>query len=171
MIAALLIGALLMPGVQTPDLPVGSAPPAVAIPHFPDRLHALVWRNWALVPTARLAAVVGAQPADIRRMGQAMGLPAPPRISAAQRKRSYLTVIRRNWHLLPYDQLLALLGWTPEQMAFTLREDDFLFIKLGSLKPACPPLHYRPPDADTLQREREIARIVREEFPGGLHAA
>src|SRR5579884_4445528 len=32
------------------DLPVGSAPAPVALPHFPDRLHAFVWRNWPLVP-------------------------------------------------------------------------------------------------------------------------
>ena len=48
--------------------------------------------------------------------------------------RGYVTLIRRNWHLLPYDQLLELLGMTPEQLAFTLREDDYLWIKLGSLK-------------------------------------
>ena len=94
-----------------------------------------------------------------------MGLGNPPRITGDQQARSYLTVIKRNWHLLPYEQLLQLLGWTPEQMGFTLREDDFLYIKLGNLKPQCEPLRYQPPDEATLQREREIARIVREEFP------
>lgn len=149
-------------------LPKGSAPPPVALPHFPDRLHAFVWRNWQLVPAERLAAVVSATKADILQMGQAMGLSGPPRITADQQRRSYLTVIKRNWHLLPYEQLLALLGWAPSQMAFTLREDDFLFVKLGSVKPQCEPLQYHPPDEATQAREREMARLIREEFPNGL---
>ena len=99
----------------------------------------VVWRNWSLVPIARLARGVGAKPADLLRLGHAMGLDGPPRITPEQQRRSYITVIRRNWHLLPYAQLLDLLDWTPEQLAYTLREDDFLFIKLGELKPKCAP--------------------------------
>ncbi|NLC55755.1 MAG: hypothetical protein GX774_02830, partial [Armatimonadetes bacterium] len=150
------------------ELPVGPAPAPVPSPHFPDRLHAYVWRNWQLVPLARLARVVGARPSDLRRLGKAMGLPDPPRITADQQRRSYLTVIRRNWHLLPYEQLLDLLGWTPAEMAYALREDDFLFIKLGSLKPRCEPLRYAPPEEAARAQAAAIARVVREEFPEGL---
>jgi len=76
-----------------------------------------------------------------------MGLGSPPRLPADMQRRSYLTVIRRNWHLLPYDQLCNWLDWSAEQMAFTLREDDFFYIKLGSLKPECAPLRWEAPDA------------------------
>ena len=151
--------------VTIADLPKGTAPLPVVAPHFPTPLHAFVWRNWPLVTPERMARVVGAKRADIVRMGRAMGLGKPPRITKDQQARSYLTVIKRNWHLLPYEQLLQLLDWTPEQMAFTLREDDFLYIKLGNLKPQCEPLRYQTPDENTLKREREIARIVQEEFP------
>ncbi len=113
-----------------------------------------------------MARVVGTTPKEIFRIGRAMGLAKPSRISADQQRRSYITVIKRNWHLLPYEQLLELLDWTPEQMAFTLREDDFLYYKLGSLKPECQPLRYTPPDEKTLEYEREIGRIIRKEFPG-----
>jgi len=150
------------------DLPVGKAPKPVGCPHFPDQLHAFVWRNWSLVKPERLARVVGARKSDIVRMGRAMGLGDPPRITRDQQMRSYITVIKRNWHLLPYEQILELLDWTPEQLAFTLREDDFLFIKLGQLKPKCEPVRYQPPDEKTLQREREIAKVVREAFPDGV---
>ncbi len=153
------------------DLPVGSAPRPVALPHFPDRLHAFVWRNWALVPMRQIAKTVGAKPEEIVRLGKAMGLPNPPRISALQQRRSTLTVIRRNWHLLPYEQLLILLDWTPEQLAYTLKEDDFLYIKLGSLKPNCPPIRYHLPDAATVRREEAIATIARSAFPEGLPPA
>jgi hypothetical protein len=149
------------------ELPKGSAPKPVALPHFPDRLHAFVWRNWQLVPAPRMGEVVGTGAKEIVRLGRSMGLVGPPRITLDQQRRSALTIIRRNWHLLSYEQLLQLLGWSAEQMAFTLREDDFLFIKLGSLKPRCEPLRHQPPEARTVAREQEIARILRAEFPGG----
>lgn len=149
------------------DLPAGSAPAPVDVPQFPDRMHAFVWRNWPLVPVERIAAVLGARREDVVLMGRAMGLGGPPRISVDLRRRSYLTVIRRNWHLVPYEQLLDLLEWTPERLAFTLREDDFLYAKLGSLKPRCERLVYAPPGEAALRREREIARVVREAFPDG----
>ncbi len=149
------------------DLPAGSAPAPVPAPHFPDRLHAFVWRNWQLVPAKRLAEVVGTSPGELVRLGRRMGLTGPPRITTAQQRRSALTVIRRNWHLLSYPQLLQLLGWTPAQLAFTLREDDFLFIKLGSLKPRCGPLKYEPPNAAARKREAEIAQVVATWFPQG----
>lgn len=155
------------PAMTAADLPRGPAPPPVPAPHFPDRLHAFVWRNWTLVPLERMAAAVGAEPEALRQIGRDLGLPAPPRIPRDQQRRSCLTVIRRNWHLLPYEQLLKLLGWTPEQLAYTLREDDFLWHKLGKLKPACAPLKYAPPGPAARQRAREIARLLREYFPAG----
>ncbi len=153
--------------VAAAQLPEGPAPEALSYHHFPDTVHAFVWRNWELIPAEDMARVIGAKPADVVRMGKAMGLGDPPAITEDLRRRSYITVIRRNWHLLPYDQLLDLLGWTEEQLAFTLREDDFLYIKLGSLKPHCEPLHYTPPDVNTLAQERLIAHEVRHAFPDG----
>jgi hypothetical protein len=71
---------------------------------------------------------------------------------------------------LPYEQLLSLLGWKADQMAFTLREDDFLYIKLGNLKPRCEPVRYTPSDQATRELEQEVARVVRTAFPAGLGA-
>jgi hypothetical protein len=155
-------------GLTAADLPRGGAPQPVPFPHFPDRLHAFVWRNWQLVPARRMGEVVGASAGDIVRLGRSMGLKGPPRITVQQQRRSALSVIRRNWHLLPYEQFLQLLGWTPEQMAFTLREDDFLFVKLGNLKPGCEPLRYHPPDTHAQARAQQIAGVLREEFPAGV---
>ncbi|MEX2168647.1 MAG: hypothetical protein WD851_05025 [Pirellulales bacterium] len=149
-------------------LPEGNAPDALVARHFPDALHAFVWRNWQVTPVERMAATVGAQPEEILALGRAMGLADPPAISDDQWRRSYITVIRRNWHLLPFDQMLTLLGWTSEQLEFTLREDDVLFTKLGLLKPKCAPIRYAPPSKETRERERQIAAIVAEEFPDGV---
>lgn len=89
----------------------------------------------------------------------------PPPIPPDRQSRAYVTIIKRNWHLLPYGQLLDLLGWTAERLAFALREDDALFVKLGSLKPACEPLRFAQADAGCLRREEEIAAVVAEFFP------
>ena len=152
-------------------LPKGNAPAALLTPHFPDRLHAYIWRNWPLVPVATLARVVEATRTDLVRIAQSMGLGKPPNITADQWRRSYLTIIKRNWHLLPYEQLLMLLGWNAEQLAFTLREDDFLYVKLGQHKPACARLKFVRPSEATQGRAKALARVIQEVFPEGLGRA
>lgn len=147
------------------SLPIGTAPDPVACPHFPDALHAFIWRNWTLVPADRMAETVKATTGQILEIGRSMGLPDPETISDDQWKRSYITIIRRNWHLLPYNQLLSLLGWSEEKMAYSLREDDFLFHKLGSLKPKCPVLLYNRPDNSIQKKTGSIADIFRK-LPG-----
>ena len=107
---------------------------------FPDRMSAYVWRNWGLVEKERLATVVGAKAEDIAAVAMQMGLAPDPVVLPEWATKGYITIVRRNWHLLPYDQLLALLGKTREEFRFSLMEDDFLWIKLGSVKPWCGPL-------------------------------
>jgi len=145
-------------------LPAGSAPKPVDVPHFPDRVHAFVWRNWSLVDPERMADLLGSSVDNVTALAASMGLPPAAPISPEQKVRGYITVLKRNWHLLPYEQLLAVLDMTPEQLAERLREDDFLYQKLGSLKPACPPLRYSPPDDAARARAAEIRRVVSEVF-------
>jgi len=147
-----------------PVLPAGSNPPALEFPHFPDRLHTFVWRNWSVVELERLAAVLGTSVENVAAIADSMGLPRYQPIPAEQKTRGYITVLRRNWHLLPYDQLLTLLDMSADQLAYSLREDDFLFTKLGRLKPRCEPLKYAPPGEEAGKRASEIKRIVRETF-------
>lgn len=146
------------------DLPMGSAPAPLEVPHFPSRLHALVWRNWQLVPPGKLAQVVGATEEQITRLADSMGLPPAGNLPPDLGRRAYITIIRRNWHLLPYDQLLKLVDMTPEQLSFALREDDFLFVKLGNLKPKCLPIHYEEPDQAARERAAEIKALVEGRF-------
>ena len=148
-------------------LPMGNAPVPLDAAWFPSRVHAFVWRNWALVPLKRMAEVVGAKTGDLEAIGRSLGLESPRGLTTAQRRRAHLTIIRRNWHLLPYEQLLTLLGWTAEKMAYTLREDDFFFQKVGSLKPRALPLRWTAPTAAETARAGEIAKLVRETFPNG----
>jgi hypothetical protein len=166
-VLSVVLGASLAPAGDM-ELPVGSAPEPLAFPHFPSRLHAVVWRNWQLVEPARLAEVLGATEEQIVQLAMSMGLPpaghAPPDLV----RRAYITILRRNWHLLPYDQLLKLVEKTADQLAFALREDDFLFIKLGSLKPRCAPVTYAEPDRTARERAARIKQIVEEHFGAEL---
>ena len=145
-------------------LPEGDAPAAIVSRHFPDRVHEFVWRNWNAVEPAKLAKVLGASERDITALAVSMGLPPGAKVPRELRERGYITLIRRNWHLLPYEQLLELLEMTPERLAFMLREEDFLWIKLGRLKPRCEPLRYHPPDEAARRRAAEIRRVVEADF-------
>ena len=145
-------------------LPQGDARAAIVSRHFPDRVHEFVWRNWNAVEPAKLAKILGASVQDVTALAESMGLPPDATVPPEMRERGYITLIRRNWHLLPYEQLLELLEMTPERLAFTLHEDDFLWVKLGRLKPQCEPLRYHPPDEAARRRAAEIRRVVEEDF-------
>ncbi len=145
-------------------LPHGAARPALVSRYFPDRLHEFVWRNWNAVEPAKLAKIVNGPVEGIAAIAESMGLPPAAPVPSAMRERGYVTLIRRNWHLLPYEQLLPLVEMTAERLAFTLREDDFLWVKLGSLKPQCEPLRYHPPDEPARRRAAEIRRVVEDVF-------
>lgn len=151
------------------QLPVGAAPQPLSIPHFPDTLHAVIWRNWDVVDAAALAGVLKGTVEQITEIAQSMGLPPQRDIPADELSRNYMTFLRRNWQLLPYEQLCPLLGWTPAETLTALNEDDFMYYKLGRLKPAAPPVYYTQPDAAARARAAEIARIVKEDLGDAIH--
>ncbi len=153
------------PGTADSLPPVDPRAP-VAFAHFPDRVHAFVWRNWEMVSLERMAEVLDTTPEKVRDMGLSMGLPTHRTPGAEYQQRGYITIIRRNWHLLPYEQLLQLLGWDADKLAFALREDDFLWIKLGSLKPSCSALHYSEPNEVAAKRCEQIKEVVTASFAG-----
>jgi len=138
---------------------------ALCFPHFPTRLQAVIWRNWGLVAPETIARAVGASSEQVTDLAKQMGLPASPHVDPVWLKRSYVTIIRFNWHLLPYEQLLILLDWTEEQLEFALKEDDFLWVKMGSLKPQTEAVVYRPLTPDEQRRTLQLREQVRTHFP------
>jgi len=137
------------------------APKPIPEPHFPDRLHLFVWRNWELANAGRLAQVLGTTPERVLEVGASMGLPEKPELSRDQLRRIYITVIRQNWHILPHEQLMRLLDWEPAQYEYHLKEDDFLSNKLGA-KPQCDRLEYEEPSPEAKQCAGQIRRLVEE---------
>lgn len=151
--------------MKVSELPAGSAPVPLSSAVFPRRWQNFIWRNWGLIPPDRLAAVLRAPEEEVLRAAAEMGLPHPGKISCQWITRGYLTLIRNNWHLLNYEQLLELLDWTPEKMAYTLKEEDFFWHKLGNLKPACPELRMTPLDDEEKKRTAHIREVVQKFFP------
>jgi hypothetical protein len=140
----------------------------VPAPHFPNTAYAVVWRNWQLVAPERLAAVLGTSVDHVTELAASMGLPREVSVPREMRERGYITLVRRNWHLLSYDQLLQLLDMTDGELAFRLREDDFLYHKLGQSKPRCEPVKFREPDDAARRRAAEIRDIVQKHFGRAL---
>ena len=154
---ASLQGAMTLPGEPCTRAPVSFAP-------FPDRLSAYVWRNWFCVPKGRLAKVVGASTEELEAFAREMGLPPQPAILPEWRRQGYITIVRRNWHLLDYDQLLETIDMDREEFAFRLKEDDFLWHKLGKVKPMCGKLKWNGVEVEKCKGARQrIAAILKEE--------
>ncbi|MCR4920536.1 MAG: hypothetical protein K5945_02345 [Bacteroidaceae bacterium] len=135
--------------------------------HFPSRMHTFVWRNWGLVPASRLAKILSTSEKNVRRVAVSMGLEAHPKVDPAwTSSKGYITLLRRNWHILPYEQILTLLDMTQEELEWCLYEDDFLFVKLGRKKPKCEQLVFQEPTDEMNRRAAEIATLVRANKPG-----
>lgn len=114
-----------------------------------------------MIPAEKLARVLGTSKRNVERLAESMGLNRKQRIEEEWgTSRGYITIVRRNWHLLPYEQLLMLLNMSREELAYRLIEDDFLWTKLGKVKPKCEPLSYTEPDKHTQEKAARFAMDV-----------
>ncbi|MCZ2078443.1 MAG: hypothetical protein LC130_26015, partial [Bryobacterales bacterium] len=156
------LGANQRPGARVED------PPAIVSEYFPDRVHEFVFRNWTAVAPGKLAQVLGCSVKEIQSLAESMGLSPAVTVPREVADRSYTTIIKRNWHILPLKQLEQLVDMTSERVQFVLREDDMLWYKLGLLKPRCEPIAYRAPDEAARRRAAEIRALVENEFGKGV---
>ena len=77
---------------------------AVNYDYFPHRQYAFVWRNWAVVPKEKIAQILSTSTENVEKLATSMGLPAVQSVEPEwATTRGYITVLRRNWHLLPYE--------------------------------------------------------------------
>ena len=74
-------------------------------------MHAFIWCNWESVPLERMAKVLDTTIENVRGAGRSMGLPPHRQPGPEFLQRGYISLIRRNWHLISYDQMLVLLDW------------------------------------------------------------
>ena len=140
---------------------------AIEYDYFPTRWQAVVWRNWGYVPVERIAEALSTSCEKIREAAEVLGLNPDEPVNEAWGKRGFLTTIRENWHLCSYEQILTLLNISSEELAFILKEDDFMWIKLGSLKPMVDAPKYAALTDVELQQTRQIAELLKDRFPAG----
>ena len=146
--------------MEIKDLPVGDAPAALEFSYFPTRFLAVIWRNWNLVAPEKLASLLQTSVENIEKCASLMGLKRDDAQLELWKNRGFQTIIRRNWELLDYDQILEILDWTADQLFFTLKEDDFFFYKLGLHKPQCGKVVYRELTPEETARAGKIGELV-----------
>lgn len=140
---------------------------AVELLHFPTKHQAFIFRAYEYVPAEKIASVLGTDVATVKQAAKEMGLPDynPGELWL---KRGYITIIRRMWHILPYDQLLELLDMDEYMLARTLRDDDFLNVKLSD-KPYCERVVWRELTDEEQAKTRKIKRAMEELDFSGEH--
>lgn len=112
--------------------------------HFPTHMQCFIYRNWGTVPPSKLAQVLETDEQTVLQLAVDMGLDTSIEIDPIWYEAGYITIIRNNWHLLTYNQLCLLLDWDSDKLAYIIKEDDFLSVKLGNFKTDCPQLKYQP---------------------------
>ena len=127
--------------------------------HFPTQMQAVVFRMWDMVPKAKLAKIMETTIENIDKLAKGLGLPEQT-VHPDWKSKGYITIIRSAWHILPYEQILDILEWDEFKLAYILKEDDFLDLKLGAHKPSCPKVVYRELTEDEQKKTGEFLHYM-----------
>ena len=131
---------------------------AIPLSHFPTRHQAFIFRACEYVPMEKIAEILKTDVEAVRQAAADMGLPQYEP-GNAWLKKGYITIIRRMWHVLPYEQLLELLDMDEQTLAMLMRDEDFLHVKLSD-KPRCERVVWRELNDDEKKRTQEIKKIM-----------
>jgi hypothetical protein len=131
---------------------------AIPLPHFPTRHQAFIFRAYEYFDSDKIADILGTSKETVEKEASAMGLPKYDKKDVWQKK-GYITIIRRMWHILPYEQLMKLLELDEAELATIMREEDFLDFKLGK-KPICEPVVYRELTKEEKEKTEKIKRVM-----------
>ena len=91
-------------------LPVPAEEKTLPVNHFPTPHQTLIFRLWDMVDYRRIAKVLKTDEDNVLRCAEEMGL-APQNVPQAWMSRGYIAIIKAVWNLLPYEQILELMGW------------------------------------------------------------
>ena len=149
-------------------LPQVSDRAAMNYDYFPTVWQAVLFRCWGMVPHDRLARILKTDEATLEREAERMGLDAGSIPDPEWLKRGYLTIIRETWHLLSFGQMVECLGISEEYLAFLLKEEDFLWHKLGHMKPRTGETVYAPLNPEQIRATERMREVVRAVFPEGI---
>ncbi len=128
----------------------------------PTAWQTVLLRLYGLVDEETLASVLKTTPKVIGQEAKRLGLEGISYQSVWQEK-GYVTILRSVWNVLPYSQIYTLLQIDEAELAYRLKEDDFLGGKLGE-KPECEEVVYEPLTEQERAKTDECAKIIRENF-------
>ncbi len=127
--------------------------------NFPTAWQTVIFRNFRMAPNENIAKILSCTPEDVEREALRMGLRAGE-TDPNWLTRGYITIIRNNWLLLPYDQIQTLVAMDDERFDFVINKEDFLWYKLGKTKPEREPIYYSPLTEAEIKATEEIAKVV-----------
>ena len=126
---------------------------------FQTTWQAVIFRNYGLVPNDVLANLLDCDIKTLQSEALRLGLKNVTATSNFNKK-SYITLIRNNWLLLPYEQICTLISVSEDRLDFILQNDDFLSIKLGSFKPYCEKVKYYPLTAEQIEKTEVLSAKI-----------
>lgn len=135
--------------------------------NFPCIWQTVIFRNYGFVSSDNIASVLGCDVTTIENEAKRLGLDNV-KFDENWLKLGYMTIIRNNWFLLPYNQLLVLLGFSEEKLDFILKNEDFFGEKLGSFKPELAEVFYELLTKEQIEKTEQIARLIRSEYSDGF---
>ncbi len=145
--------------------PVGNN--AIDLLHFPTKHQAFIFRAYEYISPETIAKVLRTSPQNVRQAALDMGLPNY-KSNDIWLNRGYITIIRRMWHILPYEQLLELLDMDEQTLARIMREEDFLDVKLSN-KPHCERVTWRELTDAEVKKTQKIKKVMETlDFSGKL---
>ncbi len=140
-------------------LPMVSNKKAIKYDYFPTSWQAVIWRNYGYIPTDRIAKALKTTEEIINSEIKRLGLDSLD-TNKMWEKRGYLTTIRENWHLCSYKQIMTLLNIDENKLSFILKEDDFMWVKLGEMKPDVTEPLYKPLTDKERKETEKIAELI-----------
>ncbi len=129
----------------------------------PQKWQTVLLRNYGLVKTSTIASVLGTDVDTIEKEAKRLGI-EKINYSLKWKRQGYINIIKNNWHLIPYNQLLELLDMDEATLDYNLKEDDFLGIKLGLFKAYAEEVKYSPLTASEIEITERLAKAVTSEF-------
>lgn len=134
------------------------------LPYFtPKKWQTLLLRNYGIVSAKRIASVLRTDEETVEREAERLGI-SEIVYDPKWKKYGYINIIKNNWHLVPYSQLMELLDMTAEELDYCLKEDDFLGVKLGKFKSKLETVVYEPLTESEIAETERIAKLIRSEF-------
>lgn len=134
------------------------------LPYFtPQKWQTVLLRNYGLVEPSRLAAVLEMDEETLVYEATRLGLDKIT-YDPSWKKLGYINIIKANWHLVPYEQLLMLLDMDEGTLDYCLKEDDFLGIKLGSFKAKAERVTYCPLTDEEIAKTERLGAIIRSSY-------